>query len=102
MLTETPSSLPPRSLWVLSQTLNNGMGRGELLFQTAEAAGRMTVFPEPGSTSSPLADTYTGSVRKAQVCMGLGGGGQLSVTASLIHDRPSQPKLYFLVPLSGL
>ncbi|KAI4561299.1 hypothetical protein MJT46_011989 [Ovis ammon polii x Ovis aries] len=27
----------------------------------------MTVFPEPGSTSSPLADTYTGPVRKAQI-----------------------------------
>lgn len=49
----------------------------------------MTVFLEPGSTSSPLADTYTGSARKAQVCVGLGGGGQLSVTASLIHNRPS-------------
>ena len=29
ILTETPSSLPPRSLWVLSQTLNSGMGREE-------------------------------------------------------------------------
>ena len=49
----------------------------------------MTVFLEPGSTSSSLADTYTGSACKAQVCVGLGGGGQLSVTASLIHNRPS-------------
>lgn len=70
----------------------------------------MTVFPEPGSTSSPLADTYTGPVRKAQVCMGLGGGGSgagrrgAAFRDSLPYSRPSfsQPKLYFLVPLSGL
>lgn len=35
ILTETPSSLPPRSLWVLSQTLNNGMG-GEESFSSKQ------------------------------------------------------------------
>lgn len=80
------------------------MGQGEKTVSLPKSrGGRLEpVFPKPGANSSPLADTYSGSAQRLRSGWGWEEGASFRDSLPYSWLVFSRPKVYFLVPLSGL